>query len=237
MTDRNFQSVALASDLGWWDVGVMQQYEDRTVVSHRPGSSSSGSGRPHGSKRDRLAKLLSVPVARPSAPPVVPDEARSEPKGMLRELAEVSLLLSKHQLISLVGDAGAGKSALARSLARAQEERFPGGAFHCDVSLVGTLRELLETIAEPLGLGPMPLGTAEAIAKVESALAKRESTLLVLDGFDDLSLLAADTLERWISASPLTVLVTAREPLAVFGEQVFHVERTRAIPAARMGAA
>jgi predicted ATPase len=214
----------------------MQQHEDRTVVTRRPGSSS-GSGRAIGNKRDRLAKLLSVPVTPPAEPRALPDEETSEPKGMLRELAEVSLLLAKHQLVSLVGDAGAGKSVLARSLTRAQKSRFPGGAYHCDVSPVGTLRELLETIAEALGLGPLPLGTAEAITCVETALAKRESTLLVLDGFDDLSLLAADTLERWISASPLTVLVTAREPLAVFGEQVFYVQRTRAVPAARRGAA
>lgn len=216
----------------------MQQHEDRTVVSRSPSSSGSGSGRPHGSKRDRLAKLLSVPVAPPTAPRILPDDEKSEPKGMLRELAEVSSLLAHHQLVTLVGDAGAGKSVLARSVARAQKERFPGGSFHCDVSPVGTLRELLETIAGTLGLGPVPTGTADAISAVESALACRKGTLLVLDGFDDLSLLAADTLERWINgASTLTMLVTAREPLAVFGEHVFLVERTRAVPAARRGAA
>ncbi len=216
------------------------QHEDRTVVSRSASGSGSGSGRALGSssKRDRLAKLLSVPVAPPTAPRIVPDEERSEPKGMLRELAEVSTLLSRHQLVTLVGDAGAGKSVLARSLGRAQQERFEGGAFHCDVSHVGTLRELLETVAEALGMGPVPDGTADAISAVETALACRHPTLLVIDGFDDLSVLAADTLERWINgASNLTVLVTAREPLAVFGEQVFHVERTRAVPAARRGAA
>lgn len=214
------------------------QHEERTVVSRSKSSSGSGSGRAHGSKRDRLAKLLSVPVAPPTAPRILPDDERSEPKGMLRELAEVSALLSKHQLVTLVGDAGAGKSVLARSLARAQKERFDGGAFHCDVSHVGTLRELLETVADALGIGPVPSGTADAISSVETALACRQRTLIVIDGFDDLSLLAADTLERWIDgAKNLTVLVTAREPLAVFGEQVFHVERTRAVPAARRGAA
>src|SRR5690606_39835661 len=53
----------------------------------------------------RLAKLLSVPVAPPAAPRILPDDEKSEPKGMLRELAEVSSLLAHHQLVTLVGDA------------------------------------------------------------------------------------------------------------------------------------
>lgn len=185
--------------------------------------------------RDRLAKLLSVPVAPPTAPRIVPDEEKSEPKGMLREMAELSSLLSAHPLVTLVGDKGAGKSVLARSVARSLRENYPGGAFHCDVSHVGTLRELLESVSEALCMGPVPAGTADAIGAVETALAIRRRTLLVVDGFDDLSLLAADTLERWINgASTLTILVTAREPLSVEGERVFHVERTRAVPSSTL---
>ncbi len=209
----------------------MQTQEDRTVISSTKRA------------RDRLAKLLSdverVPTAAPTAPRIVPDEERSEPKGMLREMAAVSTLLRSHQLVTLVGDAGAGKSVLARSLGRSQRDTFPGGVFHCDVSSVATLRELLETVAVAVGMGPVPEGTADAIGAVETALACRQRTLLVVDGFDDLSLLAGDTLARWIfGSSHLSVLVTAREPLFVQGEEVFLVERTRAAPpAALRGAA
>ncbi len=194
--------------------------QDSTVVS-----------RPLHRARLRLHRVL-TPVAMPAvlaAPDPFDFDEETGPRGVLREMVEVAALLKSHALVTLIGAEGTGKSTLAGYLARMQcSGTYPGGIFLCDLAKVSTLRELLEAVALALELGPVPAATSHAISAVETALACRERTLLVIDGFDDLSVLAADTLERWCQGAPeLRVLVTAREPLGVCGEATYVVERTR----------
>lgn len=188
--------------------------------------------------RQRLQRVLTpvtMPAVAPAAPVVLDED--TGPRGVLRELVDVVGLLKEHRLVTLIGQEGTGKSTLARHLARAQRgDRFPGGVFVCDLAAVSTLRELLEAVALATGLGPVPAATSDAISAVETVLACGERTLLVVDGFDDLIFLGADTLARWCFGAPeLHVLVTAREPLGVEGERCYVVERTRS--AKRVGKA
>lgn len=187
--------------------------------------------------RQRLQRVLtptamaaSKPLVAAATAPLIELDEDTGPRGVLRELADVVGLLKEHALVTLIGGEATGKSTLAGHLARAQRgDNYPGGVFVCDLAEVSTHRELLEAVAVAIGLGPLPAATHEAISSVETALACRERTLLVVDGFDHLSLLAGDTLERWCAGAPtLRVLVTAREPLGVEHEATYAVARTRA---------
>lgn len=185
--------------------------------------------------RNRLARILRGSVRRePSASPA----ADTEPQPLLRRLAELTSLLREERLVTLSGPAGAGKSTVARAVRAVVRDEYSAGVCYADFSGVGTMREFLELVGQAIDLGPVPPCTADAIAAMEAALARRGSTLLVIDGCDDIAMIAGDCLERWSGgAEHLTILVTCRDALGLFGERVCHLDVSPRPDAARRGAA
>ncbi|MFZ9887877.1 MAG: AAA family ATPase [Myxococcota bacterium] len=185
--------------------------------------------------RDRLARILRGSPRREVSSPSATD---TEPQPLLRRLAELTTLLREEHLVTLTGPAGAGKSTLARALREVVRDEFEAGICYVDVSGVGTMREFLELVGHAVEAGPVPPSTADAIVTLETTFGRRGRTLLLIDGCDDIALLAGDCLERWVGgADTLTVLVTCREPLGVYGERECHLDATARPDAARRGAA
>ncbi len=146
--------------------------------------------------------------------------------GRDRELAELDALLDRDgaRLVTLVGLGGAGKTRLALEVARRRTGRYRDGVRFVPLAAVGDGAQLLERVAEALGVD-VGAGAA-AVRQVREALAEHD-VLVVLDEFEGLAehapvvgeMLAGDGLGR--------VLVTSRRRLALSGEVVVDVDGLR----------
>jgi predicted ATPase/DNA-binding SARP family transcriptional activator len=118
------------------------------------------------------------------------------------------------RLVTLTGPGGSGKTRLALQVATELVDRYEDGVFFTDLAPVGDPSLLEEAIAAVLGIRdvtPLP----------EHLLHRR--LLLVLDNFEQIDA-AAPTVAELIKGAPhLSVLVTSRSPLNLYGEHVFAV--------------
>ncbi|MGP3930081.1 ATP-binding protein [Nonomuraea sp. KM88] len=146
--------------------------------------------------------------------------------GRRRELAMARKALIHGRLLTLTGAGGVGKTRLALQIVEHVK-----GAYRDGVGVVelGTLEtgELLEpAVASALGLrdtGPDPMNVL-----VDRMSGKR--MLLVLDNCEHLRAICARFVDRLLRVAPrLRILVTSRQTLGVYGEQVLTV-RPLAVP-------
>ncbi|MFD5087157.1 ATP-binding protein [Kitasatospora sp. NPDC058406] len=145
--------------------------------------------------------------------------------GRHGELAEVTGLLARSRLVTLIGPGGVGKTRLA---VRAATEA--GGSFEDGVCLVefALLRDRLlvaQSVVDALDIQDRSGRAPETV--VARYLAGRR-LLLVLDNCEHLAEPCARLVESLLRAAPgLKALVTSRQRLAVAGEHVFTVAPMR----------
>jgi tetratricopeptide (TPR) repeat protein len=155
--------------------------------------------------------------------PPVPDSGIVGGEKELDEIIE-ALLDPDIPIITLVGPAGVGKTALALAVAHHLREqgRFPGGIVWLNASAMRSLAGAWGTIRATLNL-PSPQAAQQHLRKYP--------TLLVFDGLNeavrDMEILAF--LDRLPSASK--ALVTSRERVGLMGKEIlFRVEGGRLMP-------
>jgi predicted ATPase len=153
-----------------------------------------------------VAHLGGTPVALP--PPV-------ELIGRERDVAElVDLLTAEHgpRVVSLVGLAGVGKTALALTVAHAVAARVPGGAAGVLVGEGSDAADVLSAVAAVFGAARLP--------DLAVRLAARPA-LLLIDAVERAPDPVAEALDRLAGAVPtLRMLVTGRHPVGVSDERV-----------------
>lgn len=152
--------------------------------------------------------------------------------GREAELAQLAALLGNPdcRLVTITGPGGVGKTRLA--IAAARDHARPGSPFADGVFFVAlaTLRPtdtdsgaaalLAGTIAAAIGL---PLaGAAPPPEQLVSAL-RDKAMLLVLDNFEHLIAAAGLVHDLLAQAPALTLLVTSRERLRLYGEWLFEI--------------
>lgn len=143
--------------------------------------------------------------------------------GRHRELDHIGRVLRARatRLLVLTGPGGVGKSRLALAAASNLAGEFADGVAFVALGLVSADEEVLPAIAAAVGLRGEGAG-ALTLDAVGAALQDREM-LLVLDNFEHL-LSTASLLAELLRASPgLTILVTSRSVLGVYGENVYPV--------------
>ncbi|MFE0022101.1 BTAD domain-containing putative transcriptional regulator [Amycolatopsis sp. NPDC059021] len=152
--------------------------------------------------------------------------------GRDEELRQVSELLKRGRLVTLVGPGGTGKTRLAIGAAGVapKQATFVGLAPYADDA------ELPQAVLAALGLRDGPLTTrGDGVARdpadrLVSALAERAG-LLVLDNCEHLIDAVARLVARLLAACPgLRVLATSREPLGITGELLAPVPRLAVPP-------
>ena len=140
--------------------------------------------------------------------------------GRDAEIGQLGALLAENRLITLTGPGGTGKSSLAVEVARANADRFEGGAWFVPLDSVPDAERVAGTIGTSLGL--FEAGGLPATERLVRFLGERR-TLLVVDNFEHV-LPAAPVLAELIQEAPgLKVLVTSRAPLRIAAEQEFPV--------------
>jgi predicted ATPase/class 3 adenylate cyclase len=143
--------------------------------------------------------------------------------GRDRELEEAQHLLAQTRLLTLLGPGGTGKTRLALQTAAAAADSYPDGVYFVPLGMVTAAALVLPTLAQSLGLaepGPRP------VERLATYLATRK-VLLLLDNFEqviDAAPAVADLLAR---APQLSVIITSRSALRVYGEREYHVPPLR----------
>ncbi|MEX1362448.1 MAG: AAA family ATPase, partial [Nannocystaceae bacterium] len=166
----------------------------------------------------------------PASTNLRPEPTRLVGRGAeLHQLAE--LVTEGQRLVTIFGPAGTGKTRTALALGERLVEDYAGlgGLWLCELAAVRDLEGLCETIAQTLGVPPLPAGSDEEIVRrLGAALADRGPLLLLLDNFEQLVGLAASTLAVWLAEAPeLRLVVTSREHLRLRGELRFELAPLR----------
>ena len=136
--------------------------------------------------------------------------------------AEVNAVVGRvmgSRLVTLLGMGGLGKTRLALRSCEVLLTKgiFPNGVFFIDLAPLHDPAQIENAVAEALDVTSQPLDAA-----LEAHL-KDKKLLLVLDNFEHL-LDGVDAVEAWLrAASGIRVLATSREPLRLYGENLYDV--------------
>ena len=132
--------------------------------------------------------------------------------GRERELAEASVLLRTHRLVTLVGPGGSGKTRLALQVAAEAVEAFEHGVWWVSLAPLAEAEFVEAAIAQAVG----------ARDGLEDHL-RSQRALLLLDNFEHLLAAAPYVAELLRAAPEIAVLATSRAPLHLAGEQEYPV--------------
>ena len=144
--------------------------------------------------------------------------------GRDRELADLGEAVFASRLVTLVGEAGVGKTRLALRFAAAQRAAY-GSVWFCDLRDARDVEAMSAALARTLSIADEAtvLGDAAATA-VGRALAARGRTLLVLDNIEQLLPAGAAVVLTWLDlARDAHIVVTSREPLYLLGEELLEL--------------
>ncbi len=159
--------------------------------------------------------------------------------GRQEELAQLDEMLKDPdtRLVTLVGPGGMGKTRLAIACAQQQLESTPAkgcshpfldGVFFVPLASIDTVDQIARQIARALNLSVMGSETADqTTSTIDQQLLdflNRKRILLVLDNFEHI-LEGAHKITEIIQAAPdVRILLTSRQRLHLYGEQVFLVD-------------
>jgi predicted ATPase/DNA-binding CsgD family transcriptional regulator len=141
--------------------------------------------------------------------------------GRTRALREVATTVRNHQLVTLSGVGGVGKTRLAVAVAAELTDEFPDGVWLVELAPVGDPDAVPDAIANALGITPQ--GDAPVIDAVAEAVAGRRR-LIVVDNCEHVLAAAAAAITRILARSDVPRLIaTSREDLLVAGEALVPV--------------
>ena len=170
-------------------------------------------------------QLPPVRRARPEPAPAPAEALASLPMpaqrlwGRERDLEALDALLPT-PLITLVGSAGIGKTALALAAAHRWRADRPDGTAWVDLASLSSAGCAVTAVSQALGLS---VGGADRLASLAAALGPRK-VLLVLDNAEHVLGAVTDLVQAVMQAAPgVRLLVTSQVPLKVDGERVFRL--------------
>ncbi len=141
--------------------------------------------------------------------------------GRESALAEVTTLVERHRLVTLIGTGGTGKTRLMLEAAGRLLDHHADGVWLAELAPLGDESQIASEVARALGAPEVP--GVPALAVVTAFVADKD-LLLLLDNAEHLVDGAARLAERLLASAPrLRILATSREALAIPGEAVLHV--------------
>ncbi|MCW2687913.1 MAG: Cyclase, partial [Mycobacterium sp.] len=141
--------------------------------------------------------------------------------GRETELAQLTEAIKAHQLVTLTGVGGVGKTRLAIEVGGRLADRFPDGVWVIELGAVGDPAAVPDAVAAPFGIIQQPgMSLTDSIA----AALEGRSRLLIFDNCEHLLTAAADLIEAILARSDtVRILATSREGLRVEDEQLWPV--------------
>ncbi|HLL65303.1 MAG TPA: diguanylate cyclase [Micromonosporaceae bacterium] len=140
--------------------------------------------------------------------------------GREQERGRISALLRGGRLVTLVGPGGIGKTRLSMAVGSSVSEEFDDGAVFIPLADATRSEHVLAAIAQALQIGQVP---GESLLDTLIEHLAESTILLVLDNFEQV-MDAAPAIGGLLANVPgLSVLVTSRERLSLYGEQVYQV--------------
>ena len=137
-------------------------------------------------------------------------------------LSDVAHELLHRRLVTLVGPAGVGKTALAFELTRRLATEFDDGAVAVELVSVDDANAAVQAVATALHASP---SQSTSLQDAVLDLLKSRHALLLLDNCEHVAEPLGVLVDRILRAAPrVSVLATSREPLAVAGEQLWPVD-------------
>lgn len=140
--------------------------------------------------------------------------------GRETEISQVSLLLDKSRLVTLVGPGGIGKTRLALQVASVRLNDFEDGVFFVSLASITNPDLVVSSIAKVMDI--VETSGQSILDAMKSAL-KDKHRLIIIDNFEQVIAAAPMIAELLASARLVTVMVTSREALHISGEHVFNV--------------
>jgi predicted ATPase/class 3 adenylate cyclase/tetratricopeptide (TPR) repeat protein len=138
--------------------------------------------------------------------------------GREREVEEAQRLLAATRLLTVLAPGGTGKTRLGIQTAAELASDFPDGVFFVGLADIDSSGEIVQTIAEALGLG---LSTDEDPLVQLLAYFSNKRQLLVLDNFEHVAEGASIISDILKAAPEIRVLATSRSKLGITGETVY----------------
>jgi predicted ATPase/class 3 adenylate cyclase len=164
------------------------------------------------------------PLRTPTAATNLP-RPRTQLFGRDDELQSLDGLLAAHQVVTLTGTGGTGKTRLAIELARRTLPRFGNGAVWVDLASRTDPALVPRALADALGVTEQ-LGRVLVHTLVDHLC--QTETLIVIDNCEHVIDAAAHLVEHLINTCErVKIVATSREPLGVIGEAVFRVPSLR----------
>jgi predicted ATPase/DNA-binding CsgD family transcriptional regulator len=140
--------------------------------------------------------------------------------GREHETETIKRLLESARLLTLVGPPGTGKTRLALHAARAVADTFRDGAHFVSLGPMSDPTLVVNSIASIIGVKEMP---GQPLIETLKQTLRDSLLLLILDNFEHLLSAALQVSELLAATRHLKVLATSREPLYLYGEQVYTV--------------
>jgi predicted ATPase/Tfp pilus assembly protein PilF len=168
----------------------------------------------------RLAETSAQTSACPSPGNNLPSQISSF-VGRKKELEDLSELISRCRLLTIVGPGGIGKTRLALQLAAEVLDRYRDGAWFVDLTALRNPEFIPQAVAAALNLRETP---NEPVETTLLAGLREKTLLLIIDNAEHLLGGVAKLAKTILTGSPLvTLATTSREPLHLSGEQVYRL--------------
>ncbi|HEY1014883.1 MAG TPA: NB-ARC domain-containing protein [Herpetosiphonaceae bacterium] len=166
-----------------------------------------------------LAQDVLKPVRRPQRPAI--PRAPTPLIGRAQEIDQIKAHLAReHRIITLLGPGGAGKTRLALHMAQQLQAEFPDGIAYVPLSAIEDGDMLPLVLSQQFSL--QDNGGAAVMDQLIGFLADQRM-LLILDNFEQL-IPATGCIADIVALTPaVSVLVTSRQLLQVYGEYIVSV--------------
>ncbi|WP_308124108.1 ATP-binding protein [Mycolicibacterium xanthum] len=129
--------------------------------------------------------------------------------------------LREHQLVTLTGVGGVGKTRLALEVAAQVVDEFPDGVWVFELASVGDPAAVSDAVAAVLGITQQP---GKSVSESVAAALEGRVRLLMFDNCEHVVEAAADLVEAILAASAtVKIVATSREGLGIADEQVWTV--------------
>ncbi|MBX3054135.1 MAG: AAA family ATPase [Caldilineaceae bacterium] len=168
-----------------------------------------------------LPASISAPLPTPRLPATNLPALLSSFVGRQNEMEAIHQLLQDNRLLTLTGPGGSGKTRLAVESGQRLLAVYPHGVWLVELADLTDPARVIHAIAHSLGVGERE---GQPLRRLVTDFLAARGLLLIVDNCEHLLNACAANAEFILAHCPgVRILATSREPLGIFGEQLYAV--------------